>query len=283
MLREVLRYLLTPCSREARSLGYLYEAVALQARAARQKAHWSGHIENCHKIISQAVLACAGFKSALVCGSGLLLEAPMEALLARFGRVDCLDIVHPRGVGKRYPPDRVRFIEADITGMIQPIAAAVRAKKPFDAAQPPPVPAFGREYDLVISCNLASQLALLPLKNLAGLHVYERSQLDAFGRALVATHLRWLAALPGVACLITDTDREYRRLGGEPEFETEDALFGLGLAKATAAWWWDIAPAPELERNLSQRNRVAGIAVFGADNIVFGESGEEPLAAKDPS
>jgi len=270
MLREALRYLLTPCAAKARSLGYLYEAVAFQARAARNAAHWSSHIENCHTTIGQAIDACPGHGSALVCGSGLLLEAPMEALLAKFDRVDCLDIVHLRGLAKRYPPDRVGFIEADLTGVVASIAAAGKGKKTFDPGRPPPVPAIGRGYDLVVSCNLASQLAVLPLHALAGLGLYEHKELDALGRNLVATHLRWLASLPGVACLITDTVREYRRQGGAPEVESEDALFGLGLKNATAAWWWEIAPAPELGNTLSQRNFVFGTAVFTDEHIVLG-------------
>jgi hypothetical protein len=277
MLREALRYLRTPCSKDAKALGYLYEAVAFQARAERCRAHWAGHIANCHAVIGQAIRACSGSGAALVCGSGLLLETPMAALLDAFDRVDCLDIVQPRRPGTGYPPDRVRRLEADITGVIAPIAAAARGEKAFDADQPPPVPELGRDYDLVVSCNLASQLPLLPRRALAGLGGYGQSRLDAFGRNLVATHLRWLACLPGVACLIADTARQYDRTDA-PESESEDALFGLQVTNATATWWWDIAPAPELERNLSQRNRVAGVAVFTGNNIVEGVSSRFPAS-----
>ncbi|MBF0480529.1 MAG: hypothetical protein HQK81_00920 [Desulfovibrionaceae bacterium] len=266
MLREAVSYLLTPCSPAARSLGYLYEALALQARAARCAAHWSGHIANCHEAIREAMAACPGRTSALVCGSGLLLEAPMQALLAGFSRVDCLDIVHLRGVKKRYP-QRTVFIEADLTGVAGPIAAA-RGKTPFDPGSPPPVPALGDEYDLVVSCNLASQLAVLPVRALCKRGLYSQEQLDGFARALVLTHLRWLAALPGVVCLITDTVRQRQSPGGETE--TEDALWGVGLKNTTRQWWWDIAPAPELGRNLSQRNRMCAVAVFTQENMSDG-------------
>jgi hypothetical protein len=45
MLSEALEFLLTPCLRFARQMGYLHEVIAIKARHARCRRAWAPHLE----------------------------------------------------------------------------------------------------------------------------------------------------------------------------------------------------------------------------------------------
>ncbi|WP_431860738.1 hypothetical protein [Azospirillum sp.] len=243
MLREVWEYLTTPASPLARRLGYVTEAVALGARHRRQRRAWAPHVAEAHRFVLEAVGSGGRL---LVAGSGRLIEVPLPELAERFGEVVLADLVHPRAArreARRFC--NVSLVEADLSGALAGILADVPA-----AGTPPDL---GR-FDAAVSCNLLSQLPLLPLEALErrGVAVAERA---AFARALVEGHVAWLRASAPVAALFTDVETEWVEDGRV--VAREDSLWGAALPPPDLRWSWDVAPRGEHERRRDLRHRMA--------------------------
>lgn len=275
MLREALEYLVTPGDPLARRLGYLHELVALGARYRRHHRAWQPHINSCHAFIDEAVgmLADQGHaRRLLVVGSGRLIELPLERLADRFAEVVLLDLVHPWPVRRliRRFGGRIRLISLDCTGVL---ARLEQSATPHDlvAATPPMVdhPTLGGRFSLALSCNVLSQLPIAILHQLeqkAVAHNLHEADCNALAQHLLMAHPRWLASLADHACLFTDIEEIWLR-NGQPE-EQENTLYGLTAVPPDRVWNWDIAPAPEMDRNRDLHHRVGGWfdagSMFGA-------------------
>jgi hypothetical protein len=269
MLSEWLTWLLAPCRPAYRRLGHLRELVAMQARHRRCRRAWAPHLEACRRLIIEGAERCPSRRTALVAGSGLLLDIPLDYLAERFETVILADLVHLRPVRRRaarFP--NVRLAEVDLTGVLEDVLALPAGARTLPG---PPVPAFLQgpddpPVDLVVSANLMSQLSLCPLarltRRLAGPpDAAERTTVLAdFAAALPARHLEWLERFTGVVCLVTDVERMV--VDNELVLESADPLYGLtlpGWAQAGGREWiWDIAPRPEAFRRADRRNRVRG-------------------------
>ncbi|MBP2298402.1 hypothetical protein [Azospirillum picis] len=257
MLREAFEYLTTPCDPLARRFGYLAEMVALGARYRRQRRAWAPHVAACRRFIDKAMERVEPGGQALVAGSGRLIEIPLEPLAARFDRVVLLDLLHPRAVRRRvarFP--NVELLEMDITGALAPLAAALDRGGPLPERFTAPLPD-GAPFRFAVSCNLLSQLPLLPLdaveRHLPDTPDGERL---AFAGRMVHGHLDWLLRVADRAALFTDIDSCWLR-GGEI-LEVEDSSWGLSLPAPDMSWLWEIAPAPEQDRRRDLRHGVAG-------------------------
>ncbi|MBK1836093.1 hypothetical protein JHL17_01595 [Azospirillum sp. YIM B02556] len=257
MLREAFEYLTTPCPPLARRFGYLSEMVALGARYRRQSRAWAPHVAACHRFVDQAMQRTDPGGRALVAGSGLLIEIPLDALAARFDEVVLVDILHSRAVRRRAASlANVRLVETDVSGALAPLAVALDRGAPLPTGFEPPTPQDG-PFRFAVSCNLLSQLPLLPLeaveRHAPGIGETERL---AFALRMVHGHLRWLAAVAERAALFTDIDASW--LHGGSVTEVEDSTWGLALPAPDMSWLWDIAPAPEQDRRQDLRHSVGG-------------------------
>ncbi|BAI72189.1 hypothetical protein AZL_015510 [Azospirillum sp. B510] len=257
MLREAFEYLTTPCPPLARRFGYLAEMVALGARYRRQRRAWAPHVAACHRFIDQAVRRAEPGGRALVAGSGLLIEVPLETLAARFDEVVLADLLHGRAVRRRAASlPNVRLLELDVSGALVPLAAALDHGAPLPTAFEPPVPA-GGPFRFVLSCNLLSQLPLLPLDAVERrAPATPEAERMAFALRLVRGHLWWLSVIAERAALFTDIDASW--LDGGVVTEVEDSTWGLDLPAPDMSWLWDIAPAPEQHRRQDLRHSVGG-------------------------
>ena len=253
VLVEALEYLVTPCPRWARRLDLLHQAVSLRARHRRLRAVWEPHLAACHRFIAGAAARVPAGGRAVVLGSGLLIELPVEALAARFSEVVLVDAVHclpERWRLRRWP--NLRRLEADITGVLEALSGPELPE--------PQLPLAGQRFDFAVSANLLSQLPLFPLWHLDGKH--PAADLDAFARALIGRHLDGLRALAPVSCLISDFEHLF--LDGERLIERDDLLHGVPLPLPDAEWLWEIAPRPEASPDYDVRHRVGGW-VFGGE------------------
>lgn len=242
MLREWLTYLTTPCSPDARRLGYLREAVSLLSRRERCRAAWAPHELACQDVVRDAMAGLSG--RAVVLGSGLLTEIPLAEMAAAFDEVVLVDMVHLAAARKRARGlSNVRFVGADVTGLLH----RVEPGEPLPTPQPH-LPDTVQGADFVVSIGLLSQLALLPLEAVGG-------EDAVFAAALVRAHLDALSALTAPVCLISEDARETVRDGAVTR---QDALWGVALPPLDRDWIWDIAPAPELGRDTDIRCRVRG-------------------------
>lgn len=245
-------------------MGYLREAVAIQARASRCRAAWKPHLERSRAFIMKAAHTCSGHGTALVIGSGALFDVPLAELSGMFGRVLLADIVHPlsaRWQARRFA--NVRLITVDVTGLAGHLAAlpsrcfktgmhaSVRAPLSGppgfgDTAQETSSPLFLEQRpDFTVSANILSQLPLLPLARLkqAG---YTADELAQVRRTILTGHLEWLHRLPGLVSLIADTQWRVGAAKEDPLSGLDPQLLHLlENAPSGETWQWDIAPKPE--------------------------------------
>ena len=156
MLRELFLYLSTPCLPEFKTLGYLHELIAIQSRYKRVAKHWSSHTENCKEVLIDAAKKCHRHKKAVILGSGLLLDIPLDYLARNFDVIVLVDLIHLRSVKKnvkRYT--NIELISHDVTGL-----ASILNKLDVDEGRPLlPVPCFSlpeeaEHADLLVSLNL---------------------------------------------------------------------------------------------------------------------------------
>ena len=270
MLGELFRYLVTPCPRYARKMGYLHEQISIKARFDRCRRAWEPHLERTKNIIRAAMQKCPTRRKAVIFGSGMLYDIPLSELANSFEQVVLVDVVHPLGAGWRLA--NVTAQAADVTGTAETVyRLAYRGGEPLPRVAPQ---AFcdDAEIDLIASVNLLSQLAYLPCKYLAEAAVYPKEEISAFGRDVVQAHIDYLKRLPGVAALICDLERITLDRAGTAT-ERLSALRGVKLPWSGEEWTWDLAPRPEASPIYSYQRRVVGIA-----NIKEAAAAERSLA-----
>lgn len=253
MLRELISALLSKASPEARRLGYVHEGIAIAARHRRHAAAWDGHLRQCRQAImdwvdrAAIVRGTAGLRLAVL-GSGGLLDVPLDDLAGRGLAIDLVDVFHPRSARRqasRYPG--VTLIEHDFLGLRRPADLADAAPRLTEwrrlLSAPP---------DLVVSCNLLSQLPLRPL-DVWGAHVADPL---AWARAVMQAHLQDLRDGPGAALLLSEYRHRWIDRAGRV-VEEADPLNGLAsgvgahLPAAVQSWDWVLAPYGEIERDQS--------------------------------
>lgn len=256
MLAEWLTHLTTPCPEPYRELGYLRELIAIKYRHQRCKTAWAPHLANCKALISEEVHKAFINKSAVVLGSGLLLDIPIDKLANHFETVYLVDICHlreTRNQAKAYP--NIQFIEADISGVITSLMDWERGSKLTTPLSHLDILA---DADYVVSANLLTQLPLIPLEFLEK-HNPDLSddERHSFARNIIRHHLQMLSALSCPVTIITETLRVMA--DRHSNIQEVDPLYGQSSPQARQEWDWHLAPRPELGRNTDLRLRVAGI------------------------
>jgi hypothetical protein len=264
MLIELYQYLTTKCPPVAKRMGYLREAIAIHRRYARHRKTWEPHLEATKKVIREAIEASSGGTgTAVVLGSGLLVDIPLDELSDAFDRVELVDLIHMkpvRWIVEHYP--NVGLVEADVTDVAGALVRFAAGEGALPVPQAPDLP--GVDLDdvrLVVSANLVSQLPLVP-----GGWLKRRTKLDddavyAFGGRLVRAHLDWLLGLAerGITvCLIADVEREFIDRDENP-VQTYDGLYGERLPGRGHTWRWTVGPAGEVRSGITLRNKVVGI------------------------
>ena len=264
MILELLEYLTTDCPRYARRLGYLKEAIAIRARQARLTAAWAPHLEQSKEVIREAMDRCDRRRTALVLGSGLLLDIPLDRLAGAFETVRLVDVVHLRAARRRaFAFPNVVMETGDVSGMAADFDQRYREGW---RGHPVPAPTAFRDdstVDFVVSANLMAQLPIFPAAVLVRRGALDGEAFDRFCRAVMQAHLEYLRSFDATACLITETKREALDRAGR-SVQAHDALYGLRLPKGGRAWNWDLAPLGEVSRDHALRNRVAGFCDISA-------------------
>lgn len=255
MIREWVESLVTPCPPARRELGYLHELIAIAARHRRCREAWADHLARSRHAVRSAMGLAPRRRTALILGSGLLLDVPLAELAAAFERVVLVDAVHP--LAARWQARRHRNVElrtADVSGVIE----ALRVWRTSDPLPTPPsfAPLHEPDVDLVISLNLLSQLGVLPeewLRRRGGAAAAVHAA--AFGAAVTQAHLDDLARCRATVCLVSDV--EWRRVDPAGRIvERGSSIFDVPSPASAEEWLWSIAPAPEADPLLSEQRRV---------------------------
>ena len=250
LLFDFLEYLRTPCSPQARSMGFLTSSLQTQARYRRCRRAWESHVAETQRVILQEAGSCSRKHKVALLGAGLLHDIPLLALSSMFEEVLLVDVVFLRATRKEVAKlKNVRCLEADVTGIIHTLSRDPKA--PLPRSQPT---LFFDDptLDFTISVNLLSQLPVIPKRYLRR----EGTDVETWAHDLQAAHLAYLRQLPGRVTIITDTGGMHRDRTGTIVSEW-DNLHGLAMPRPDAEWEWKIAPAPEADRKLDHIFRVA--------------------------
>jgi len=256
MITEFLRHMLIAAPKEVKTLGYVREAIAIEARLRRCRRAWNSHLKKCRQIIISAAEKLPPTARVTILGSGALNDVPMENLLAKGLHVTLVDIVHLPKVRKAYGGHpQVRLIERDVTGLVRPLYEKISPGLSDIMAAPPDLGAA----DLVISLNILSQL---PINLMRYAEKAQLSLADDFGPAVMRAHLNHLNSLlasPAARSLvICDVMRNYHSGSGvmDQERVLPDALLRI-LPDPVAFWDWVVAPKGEIHPAISLVHQVA--------------------------
>jgi len=260
MLNEWLTYLAADCPPLVRKLGYLRESIGIRSRYRRCKTAWQPHLENSRSALLESLHACSNYRTALVFGSGLLLDIPLPELASRFENVLLVDLVHlPETLRTARRHANVRCLSCDITGFLE----RMKTITPDNLDLPPPTYFIDDPtVDWVASVNLLSQLPLLPLDWLRKrFPEIDEATLENWGTRLMRQHLNYLATFPAPACMLADIEQTTYAQNGDV---TEHADFAEKLGfdhQALAKWRWDIAPPGEIAPGIGRFHCVAALTV----------------------
>jgi len=250
MILEALNFAASTLASPRRETGEIHSSINLWARARRCARDWSGHEAQCHAFVLKAIEALPQRRVAVVLGSGLLRDVPIEALSQSFDQVWLYDLQHLASVrtwaylkGLR----NLTFVCLDLSGY-----AALKAD---DGSQPLAFLSDIAGLDLVISANLLSQI---------GVGIGRVAKADGMPEntvpRLIKAHVDGLAALRARTCLLTDVAYEIIGKSGHL-LERDDLMHGIALPAAEAEWLWTVAPFGELDPGYKAVHRVMGITL----------------------
>jgi len=253
MILEWLTYLRTKGTKTAKDWGYIYQNVSLRFRARRCAKAWQNHVDESHRFIRDH-LEKNNPKSVMIIGSGILMEVPIEAILARAEKVYLVDLVHSSTVRKlaRKNP-KVQLIEKDISSLL---GILKKGTGPFQLKNIPwkQLPAWDLpKVDWVISANLLSQIPLmisevLPMTS----ETYEK-----FARSVRDQHLERLLEQAPKVLLFADFETRYIDDTNQ-RIKTESYEVDLRGLRFYREWLWEIRPFRQTSKDYKIEMLVKG-------------------------
>lgn len=254
MIREAFIYLLTPTTRLAKKYGFLYQSVSLEHRYERCKKQWIPHLKNCQDLFLDTVKKLPNKKSVVVLGSAHLHEIPQHLLLQNFESITLVDVIHPlkhHWLAKRNP--KVHLVTQDLSlclDKLDEVKTLEELNQLVETLQHQSL--FHFDADLVISANILSQLALLPIEALEkklkrGLTLEEK---DHFCTAFAELHLKNLGQCQGKKLVYADREVLYHDTKGELIYIGKYPVSFTGYHKLKE-WMWLLAPLKEASKDYS--------------------------------
>jgi hypothetical protein len=254
MILEWLEYLATPMAPAVRDLRYAHELIAIGARHRRCRAAWAEHLARSRRAIITSIGRAKQRRTAIVIGSGRLLDVPLAELAGAFDRVVLVDVLHPlpvRWTARRY--SNVELLSTDITGTIETLhatkAATLPSPRPFARL-------FERDVDLVVSLNVVSQIGVLPVEWIEKQRGPQAANdAAAYAATLTQAHLDDLTRCTASVCMIADI--EWRHVDRQGiEMERHSSIYDVAVPRIDEEWTWTMAPIPERDPNYSHLRRV---------------------------
>jgi hypothetical protein len=240
MIIEALQYAATTPVTPSEFRPFIGSSVSLWSRATRCKDEWAGHEENGQQFVADTIGQMRRRRTAVVLGSGLVRDVPVEALARTFDTVVLVDLVHLASVRlwlKAKGLGNVRLVHRDLSGL----ANALGGERPEPLAFLRQVPYL----DLVISANLLSQIGVGAECRLE--QDKDVSPADVVPQ-LIEAHLGDLTALPCTTILLTDVAYSIVGRSGET-LESADLMHGVPAPDADEHWPWPVVPFGEQGRD----------------------------------
>jgi hypothetical protein len=260
MIPRWVQRFFTPCPRPVRAMGYLRESLAIQSCYERCCYSWSPHLKRSRAVILEALGRCTQRRRAVIFGSGMLYDVPIDELTSAFREVVLVDIVHPLGTRWRFRKQpKIRLVAADVTETVEEAFRVAHNSEESLPRSQPTLFCDDSEIDLVASVNLLPQLPYLPVEYLVRAGVHSAEAIDEFGRGLVRGHIDYLCRLPGTVALIADVE-EIRLDPQGRELDRISTVHGVELPWSGENWFWRLLPAGEAGVRPNLQRRVIGIA-----------------------
>lgn len=265
MLYESLEFFLTPTTPLARKYGFLYSSIALKHRYERCKKIWLPHLKSCQDLFIETAASLPQKKSVVILGSAHLHEIPVHLLLHNFEQITLVDIVHPlkhHWLAKRN--SRVKLVTQDLTEALQHLEKINsldelhKLNKELAAKD-----LFHFSADLIVSANVLSQLALLPIDALERklkreLTIEEKDQICA---DFAQTHLKNLTACEGKKLIYADREVIYKDPQGEVTYRGHYPV-NFKEYKKLKEWTWLLAPLGEASKKYSVEMKIEAYSKY---------------------
>lgn len=254
MIREAIIYLLTPTSPIAKKYGFLYSSIALKSRYERCKKAWLPHLKNCQDLFLESIKDLPSKKSVVILGSAHLHEIPMHLLVENFEQITLVDVIHPlehHRLAKRNSP--LKLIHQDLSKSLDQLENVKSLADLHElTARLEKTELFHFEADLIVSGNILSQLALLPLdaverKTKTKLTIEEK---DFVCTAFAEMHLKNLKNCKGKKIIYSDRVVTYKDPKGEVIYQGQYPV-NFTAFKKLKDWVWNIAPLKEASKEYS--------------------------------
>ena len=232
MLAEYVKYLTAPASRYARELGYLKESIAFEGRAQRHWKMWDVHFKNCQDLILKEAEKIRKNRTIWIFGSGSLYETPWKILWEQGHRLKLVDIYHPPRVKNLVQSySHIQLLELDVTGFddLSPLQK-VLLKNPVV----PPLSIHPE--DLMVSCNMLSQLPICPLQYLSKNTEISEEEKIQWARKIQSHHFQWLQSYGSHVLLMSDFEIHY--LGKDLNLIRIEEQPFRPVADQVAKWVW---------------------------------------------
>lgn len=261
MLPELLLSLRSKSSDIARKSGLLHEQIAIHYREKRCRSHWISHRQKCQNLIIEALKSTPQKNRVLILGSGLFHEIPLKKLSDEFKEVIAVDIVHlpqARSLAKSLP--NITLIEQDLTQWLYKIKEKPISKAGWLSVD---VPSYfhNKNFDLVISANLLSQLQLAPkkvLENLPKKHQITSEEIETFCQNITDAHIQYLKGFKQSKVLLISDIETYLMDQENQILETQPLKYSASLPSPIKTWNWHVAPVGEVSPEYSLQMKVAG-------------------------
>lgn len=246
MLPEALNFAATYAISPRKRVSEINSSVTLWARAGRCARDWAEHEAKTKAFVLEAMETLPQRRVAVVLGSGLLRDTPIEVLAKTFREVRLYDLQHLASVrawAMLRGLKNLHFEHRDLSGF-----GAWKAGQPVaPLAFLDDIP----DLDLLISANLLSQIGV-------GIGRLAKDEPVSPVPLLLQAHLDGLASLRGPVCLITDISYEVIDKEGKV-LERDDLMHGVVLPEPQAEWPWTVAPFGELDPGYKAVHRVMAV------------------------
>ncbi len=249
-----------------KKMGFKTDSQGIMKRYLVEKNNWAKHLEN----TKQFILKSAATKrkgTAVILGTGWLLDVPADELLTIFDTIYFVDIVHPEQIKHKYRHSKnLHFIETDITGIAKNLYLASRNfKKTGKINLLSLLPSWenfglakGLSIDFCVSVNMLNQLDILLIEYLSPFKLYSKNELDAFRKSIQQQHINTMPV--GQSCLCTDFI-EISSPFDNSETATKKLVFAnLPKANFSAQWDWHF----DLNGNYHKEKKTV-FKVYGID------------------
>lgn len=259
MLRETIELFLTPATPLAKKYGFLYHSISLKHRYERCKKIWLPHLKNCQEIFLESLKELPQKKSVVVLGSAHLHEIPLHLLVENFQSIILVDVIHPlRHHWMAKKNSRLKLLTMDLGGSLDSLDQLKSLEDLHHLIKElSEKTLFHFEADLIVSGNLLSQLALLPME---ALEKFTKKNLtleekDRVCTAYAELHLKNLRQCKGRKLVYSDREVTYRDPQGEEIYKGSYPVHFNGFTKLRS-WDWILAPLKEASKDYSIEMKV---------------------------